>query len=93
VPKKNGPSTPLYRIGIWVCALAPATLVTVAVQSFQFNLSPRATLAIILGSWIASSFAMNWAMFERATELKTKYPISSKELRRRTKEFYDSLNH
>jgi len=30
-------------------------------------------------------------MFERTAELRKKYPTSSKELRRKTKEFYDSL--
>lgn len=89
-PNKNGRPTLLFRIGLWVSAMVPATLVTISGESF--HLSPRAVLAVFMVSWVASYFALDWAMLERAAELKKKYPISSKELRRRTKEFYDSVH-
>ena len=92
-PKKRGPQRPLYRVGLWVCALAPATLVTIAIQSMKPSLRLGAVLSIFLVAWFASHLVGHWAMFERPAELRKKLPISSKELRRREKEFYDNLPH
>jgi hypothetical protein len=90
-PKKTGPLRPLYRAGLWVCALAPATLVTIAIEGFDPRLGPGIVLSVFLVSWVASYFVADWIMFERSDELRKKYPISSKELRRKNKEFYDNL--
>jgi hypothetical protein len=91
-PKKTGPLRPLYRAGLWVCALVPATLVTIAIEGFNSHLKPVAVLSVFLASWVASYFVGDWITFQRPAELGKRFPTSSKELRRRTKEFYDSLN-
>ena len=90
-PNKIGRQRSLYIVGLWICALAPATLVTITVQSFKSDLRSGAVILVFVVSWVGSSFAGHWAMFERTAELRKKYPTSSKELRRKTKEFYDSL--
>jgi hypothetical protein len=41
--------------------------------------------------WILFSFVWRWVFFERSAELDKKIPVSSKELRKRKKEFFDSL--
>ncbi len=91
-PKKIEPLRPLYRIGLWVCGLAPATLVTVAMEGFAPHLRPGTVVSVFLVAWVASYFVGYWIMIERPAELRKKLPTSSKELRRRTKEFYDSLD-
>jgi hypothetical protein len=91
--RKHKPLRSLYRVGLWVCALASATLVTVAVESSTPHFGPGAVLSIFLAAWVASYFVGHWVMVERPAELRKKYPLSSKELRRRDKEFYDNLPH
>lgn len=92
-PKKTQPLRPLYRVGLWVCALGSATLVTGAMEGFTPHLRPGVVLSIFLLAWVASYFVGHWIMLERPAELRKKYPVSSKELRRRDKEFYDNLPH
>jgi hypothetical protein len=41
--------------------------------------------------WFLFSFVWRWVFFERGPELDRKIPVSSKELRRRKKEFFDDL--
>jgi len=41
--------------------------------------------------WIGFYLAVFWALVYRQAELNKKFPISSQELRRRKKEFYDWL--
>jgi len=41
--------------------------------------------------WFLFSFVWRWVFFERGPELDRKIPVSSKELRRRNKEFFDDL--
>ena len=36
-PNENAPPMLLQRIGLWVCALAPAVLVTFVISGFQSN--------------------------------------------------------
>jgi hypothetical protein len=47
---------------------------------------------IFIALWIGFYFAGVWAVVDRLAELARKFPISSKELRRRTKAFYDQLS-
>jgi hypothetical protein len=49
--------------------------------------------ALLIISTFAGGFYLvgTWVMVDRPAELKKKIPISSKELRRRTKLFYDWL--
>jgi hypothetical protein len=79
------------RIGITATALPAATLLTVLIRSMNPGLRPGAVFVIFLGACIACYLVWNWIFFERAAELEKRIPISSKELRRRTKEFYDNL--
>jgi hypothetical protein len=68
-----------------------ATLVTVMVRGLWRGLHITLTLLLFVGLWIAFYFAGVWASTERRAELDRKFPISSKELRKRKKEFYDWL--
>jgi len=56
---------------------------------------PTLSLVFLILIYIAVSaiftVAWTWVFFEWPAELKKKLPISSEELRRRKKEFYDSL--
>jgi len=55
------------------------------------NLSLAAMLAVYVGSVVVLSFA--WRLsFDRPEELQKRIPISSREHRRRKKEFYDWLD-
>jgi len=55
------------------------------------NLPLIAVLAVYVGSAVLVSFA--WRLyFDRPEELRKRLPISSKEHRRRKKEFYDWLD-
>jgi hypothetical protein len=49
--------------------------------------------ALLVSSTFAGGFylVVSWLMVDRPAEVKRKVPISSKELRRRTKLFYDWL--
>jgi hypothetical protein len=49
------------------------------------------TLSLFIVLWMGFYVAGVWAFTERRAELDSKFPISSKELRRRKKEFYDWL--
>ena len=84
--------TRVQRIGIGLYALCAAVLVTIAMP--KLPPSPYFRVILVLFSvvfFVASLFVWNWILFVRPTELNKKLPISSKELRRRKKEFYDSL--
>jgi hypothetical protein len=81
----------LQRVGLCLTALPFAVFVTV-----MFSIGHRsipALLAMLVASFCASVLVMKWAFFTRPEELKRKLPISSKELRRKAKEFYDNLPH
>jgi len=68
-----------------------STLITGATYGFLGGLRFGLVLSIFIGLWIAIYFAGVWAAVDRPAELIRKFPISSKELRRRKKEFYDWL--
>jgi hypothetical protein len=48
-------------------------------------------LPILVLLWIGFYFTGRWVAVDRPAELNKKIPVSSKELRRRTKAFYDWL--
>jgi hypothetical protein len=50
------------------------------------------TLLVFTGLFVGLYFAGFWALVDRPDELNKKFPISSKELRRRKKEIYDWLD-
>jgi len=68
-----------------------AGLVILATLRFVENLPITYLLLIIVGSFLAFYIAWHWVFVERPAELDRKIPISSQELRRRKKQFYDSL--
>jgi hypothetical protein len=83
----------LFRVGVGICSLAPAMFVTLLIGRLSSPLKGGALFLIFVGAYLASYSVWNWVFFERPAELNKKMPISSKELRRRTKEFYDNLPH
>jgi hypothetical protein len=68
-----------------------AGLITAAVHTWT-GLHTAPTLLVFAGLWIGFYFAGIWAATDRPAELDKRFPISSKELRRRKKTFYDWLN-
>jgi 4-hydroxybenzoate polyprenyltransferase len=77
-------------IGAWVLGIATALFPVAIAVHFH----PDLPLIIILPLYGFSTLVLAFAWrvyFERPKELDKKIPISSKELRRRKKEFYDSL--
>jgi hypothetical protein len=80
---------------MWVCALAPAVAVTFVISGFNPILLVRssgvALFIIFVASYAGCYLVWNWVFFVRPAELKKKLPITGEELRRKRKEFYDSL--
>ena len=68
-----------------------STLITGMTYGFLGGLRFGLVLSIFIGLWIAIYFAGVWAAVDRPAELNRKFAISSKELCRRKKEFYDWL--
>jgi disulfide bond formation protein DsbB len=66
-----------------------ATLITAMVGSFWSGTRIALIVIMFIALWIGFYFAGIWTMVERPAELNRKFPISSKELRRRKKAFYD----
>ena len=79
------------RFGVWLYALSSAAITTVVVEQFLPGLHAAPLLIILVSLCIVFSFVWRWVFFERPEELDKKIPISSKELRRQKKEFFDSL--
>jgi hypothetical protein len=89
----NSPPTSLQRIGMWVWALASAVAVTFVISGFNpiLRSSGVARFIIFVASYAGCYLVWNWVFFVRPAELKKKLPITGEELRRKRKEFYDSL--
>jgi hypothetical protein len=68
-----------------------ATLITGMVYSLWNGLHIGLVLLIFLALWIGFYFTGIWTAVDRPAELNRKFPISSKELHRRKKAFYDWL--
>jgi hypothetical protein len=75
----------VQRIGAWLYALASAVLALVA---FHPNVRPIFLFVIFVAMWLLFRIVWGWIFFQRRAEL---IPVSSKELRKRKKEFFDSL--
>ena len=76
------------RVAAWLCALAFAVLALVA---FHPNVRPIFLLVIFVAMWVLFRIVWGWVFFQRRAELDKKIPVSSKELRKRKKKFFDSL--
>ena len=87
------PISLFHKVGLWVASVGATGLITLAVQ----GILPKMSLPIaglLFGSVsIAIYFVWRWVSFERPVELSKKFPITSKELRREKKHFYDSFPH
>ena len=90
-PGKIGWRNRIRPFGSGIYALASASLIMIATLPLYSALRPRTVLIIFSGLCIAFYFVWNWALYERPAELARKFPITSKELRRRKKELYDWL--
>jgi hypothetical protein len=88
---KDAKKNRVQRIGVWFYAVASALLLMIGVPHFSTKMGLLPTTLIFSGLFIGFYFAWRWVFFERLDELDKKFPVSSKELRRRKKEFYDSL--
>jgi hypothetical protein len=85
----HGESKPLVqRLGSWLYALASAVLALVA---FHPNVRPIFLLVIFVPMWLLFRIVWGWIFFQRRAELDKKIPVTSRELRKRKKEFFDSL--
>jgi hypothetical protein len=85
----QGESKPLVqRLGSWLYALASAVLALVA---FHPNVRPIFLLVIFVAMWLLFRIVWGWIFFQRRAELDKKIPVTSRELRKRQKEFFDSL--
>jgi len=79
------------RLSGVVLATTCATLVAVIAYGIWPELRAASLLLVWIGFWIAFYATGVWASIVRPAELAKKIPVSSKELRRRTKNFYDQL--
>ena len=87
IPKRNR----VQRVAVWLYALFAAVLTTLVIFQVKPQIHPF-SLAVVFGIlFFAFLCAWRWLFFERIAELDRKIPISSKELRKRKKEFFDSL--
>jgi len=68
-----------------------ATLVTGIIYGLWSALHIGSVVSIFVALWIGFYFTGVWAAGDRPAELKRKFPVSSKDLRRRKKEFFDWL--
>ena len=81
----------VQRVAAWLYALSSAALTVGAFGGLYPSFRPRSLLIVFLVLWILFSFVWRWVFFERGPELKKRIPVSSKELRRRKKEYFDDL--
>jgi len=82
----------VQRAGVWLSALGSAVMTIVAFGGLYPDFRPRYLVVVFFLLWILFIFVWRWVFFERPAELDRKIPISSKELRRRKKAFFDSLS-
>jgi hypothetical protein len=76
---------------VWGVVLATmfAPLITAVLHNIWSELPIAPTLLVFICLWVGFYLAGIWMLVERPAELDRKFPISSKELRRRRKAFYD----
>ena len=74
-----------------VCLATMGAIVTTMVVRSFLQMTTWLTLSIFVVLWIVMYFTGLWTFLYRPAELNKKFPITSEELRRRKKEFYDWL--
>jgi len=62
-----------------------------ALVAFHLNVRPIFLVVIFVAMWIPFRIFWGWVFFQRRAELDKKIPVRSKEMRKRKKEFFDSL--
>lgn len=77
------------RLGSAVVGMGYAGLLTGFVQDLWRRLGPVPLISIFIVLWIVSYQGLLWLFVDRTAELEKKFPITSQELRRRKKAFYD----
>lgn len=85
-----GKKTGGILFGVFIATVF-APLVTLAIHDW-FSLPPLITAIALLVLWIGFYLAVSWAENERRSELDRKFPLPSKEHRKRKKEFFDWLS-
>jgi len=73
-------------------AVIYASLITLVTHRLWLGLRPIIISALFVGLCVGCYFAGIWVVDERPSELNKRFPVSSKDLRRRKKEFYDWLD-
>jgi hypothetical protein len=76
---------------VWGIVLATSfgSLIAATIRGVWPGMPLALTFLTLVCLWIGFYFTGIWMLVERPAELDKKFPISSKELRRRRKEFYD----
>jgi hypothetical protein len=90
-PPKTGWRDRIRPFGLLMYAMASAVLTILAIWPLDIVVRLRSLLLTFTGLCIAYYFVWKWFFYERPAELEKKLPITSKELRRRKREFYDNL--
>jgi hypothetical protein len=90
-PKKPGWRSQIRPIGTAMYAIASAFLTVIAVWQFHASARVLPVLLIFVGLCVMFYFVWYWVFYERPAELEKRLPVSSKELRRRKKEFFENL--
>lgn len=91
IPEERGWRGPVQRVGAALQAILYAVVVTLMVWGLKPTLRTGVLFRIFGGFCIAFYFLWTWFFVERPAELAKRLPISSKELRRKRQDFYDSL--
>jgi hypothetical protein len=88
----DGPKTPrIERIGCGVMSGTLAIGVTVLFGAKLVHPSPAILLIFFAASWGLIYLLWEWAFITRPRQVRKNVPITSKEWRRRLKQFYDNL--
>ena len=80
----------IARISGVLYAAVFGSLITFGIHAHWSSMSTALLIPLSAAVFVAFYFVGRW--IELSSELNKKLPTSSKELRRRTKEFYDSLD-
>ena len=76
--------------GVWLASMY--AFITTFFAYVSFGLNAALSLLLFLVLWVAIYVTGLWIFIYRPAELKKKYPITGRELRKRREEFLASLN-
>ena len=77
--------------GRFLGVILAGTFGTVIAETIRLwlGLHLPAAFSLFIALWVGFYFLGMWMIVERPDELDRKFPVSSRELRKRKKEFYD----